>query len=73
MAQRGRPPIKKPERAVVSSDDARVIVNIFSPDHEPKQFSYTVKNLRGNTTHALREPKEVMQSIINGLVRKYGS
>lgn len=81
MAKRGRPP-KVPtvtstetlsQRATVSGNDARVIVNIFSPDHEPKQFSYTVKNLKGNTTHALRNPEEVMKTVISGLIRKYGA
>ena len=65
--------LPKNTRKVVDGVDARVVVNIFSPDHEPEQFSYKITNISGNSSHTTREPKSIMQAIIGGIVRKYGS
>jgi len=73
VAKRPEENIPKNTRKIVDGDDARVVINVFSPDHEPEQFSYTIKNIRGNSSHVTREPRNIMSSIVSGIVRKFGS
>jgi hypothetical protein len=65
--------IPKSTRQVVGGNDARVTVNIFSPDHEPQSYTYRITNIRGNSSHVSREPKNIMSAIISGIIGKYGS
>ena len=62
-------PIKK---KAISGIDAKVIINIFSPDHEPEEFKLEIPNICGAANLLHRSPEHIAAAIINGLRAKYG-
>lgn len=65
--------VEKPVSKVVEGIDARVLINIYSPDHEPQEFRITIPNIVGATNHHSRTPEQVANAIIHGLRGVYGT
>lgn len=57
---------------IVEGLDARVLVNIYSPGHEPQEFRVTVPNIVGASNLLHRSPEMVKDVIVEGLRKKYG-
>lgn len=56
----------------ISGIDAKIIINVFSPGHEPEEFKVTVPNICGAANLLHRSPESIAASIIRGLRDKYG-
>jgi len=67
--------IKKIEKAVskvIDGTDAKVLINVYSPGHEPKEFRITIPNICGTANLQHRSPESLAEVIIEGLRAKYG-
>jgi len=65
-------PIKKTKSRNVEGADAKIIINIYSPGHEPAEFRITAPNIIGAANLLHRSPENVAAAIISGLRAKYG-
>jgi len=66
---------KKPTQAVsklVDGGDAKVLINVFTPGHEPQEFRISIPNICGSANLLHRSPEHVAAAIISGLRAKYG-
>ena len=63
---------KEPASKEVQGTDARVLMNVYSPGHEPKEFRLKIPNITGSCNLLHRSPENIAQAIINGLRAKYG-
>lgn len=57
---------------LVEGIDARVLINVYSPGHEPKEFRVTIPNIVGSANLLHRSPESVADMLIQGLRAKYG-
>lgn len=65
--------IKKTEVSkIIEGLDARVVVNIYSPGHEPKEVRLEIPNIIGAANLLHRSPESIAQAVISGLQAKYG-
>lgn len=66
--------VKKTEAkpTLVDGIDARVLINVYSPGHEPQEFRVTIPNIVGSANLLHRSPESVASMIISGLRAKYG-
>lgn len=55
---------------IVEGADAKVIVNIFSPGHEPQEFKITIPNIDANLLY--RSPEYIYKEVVSGLRAKFG-
>ena len=62
----------KPASRTVDGADGRVLINIYSPGHEPTEFRIHIPNIIGATNLLHRSPEAVAQAVIDGLRAKYG-
>lgn len=62
----------KTKREPYAGLDAKVVVNIFAPDCEPQEFTFTVPNIRGNASLPERTPVKIAGAVMGGLASKYG-
>jgi len=67
-----KPKIQKPVSKNVQGLDAKIVINVFSPDHEPQEFRFIVPNIIGESTHLTRSPEYIASAIVAGLRAKYG-
>lgn len=67
--------VKKTVKAaprVVEGANASVLINVFSPGHEPTEFRVTIPNIVGSANLLHRSPFTITSTIIAGLRAKYG-
>lgn len=57
---------------IVEGIDGRVLINVYSPGHEPQEFRVTIPNINGSANLLHRSPEAVAQAVIDGLRAKYG-
>ena len=58
---------------IVEGIDGRVVINVYSPGHEPKEFRVTIPHITGNSNLHTRKPEDVVSAVISGLRAKYGN
>ena len=63
--------IKKVSK-LVEGADAKVLINVFSPGHEPMEFRVSIPNIIGAANLLHRSPEHVAAAIISGLRAEYG-
>ena len=63
---------KTVKRKPYDGNNAKVIVNIFAPDYEPQEFTFTVSNVKGNAVLNKRAPADIAGTIM-GSLRRFGS
>ena len=63
---------KEIHRALVSGRDAIVLINIFPPDNEPKEFKVRIPKIVNTCPPPHRESGYIAGVIIGALKRKYG-
>ena len=61
-----------PKSHIVEGADARVLINVYSPGHEPQEFRVTIPNIKGSANLLHRSPESIAGMIIRGLRAKYG-
>lgn len=57
---------------IVEGIDGRVLINVYSPGHEPQEFRVTIPNISGATNLLHRSPEYIAAEVIKGLRAKYG-
>ena len=62
----------KPASKIVEGADARVLINVYSPGHEPEEIRVTIPNICGSANLFYRSPEQIAEVIIEGLRAKYG-
>ena len=62
----------KPVSRLVEGADSKVLINVFSPGHEPQEFRISIPNIVGSANLLHRSPESVAASMIEGLRAKYG-
>ena len=65
-------PDKTEVSRIVEGIDARVLINVYSPGHEPQEFRVSIPNIVGSANLLHRSPESIANSIIEGLRAKYG-
>ncbi len=65
---------KKTEKKshIVEGLDARVLINVYSPGHEPQEFRITIPNIVGAANLLNRDANHIATAVIQGLRAKYG-
>ena len=63
----------KPVSRIVEGADARVLINVYTPGHEPTEFRISIPNIRGAANLLHRSPENVVTAAISGLRAKYGN
>lgn len=66
------PVVAAPVSRNVEGVDAKVLINVFSPGHEPQEFRITIPNIVGSANLLHRSPDVVTENIKSGLRAKYG-
>ncbi len=56
----------------VEGVDAKLLINIYSPGHEPIEFRIKVKNIIGAANLLHRSPEVMIDAVKDGLKDKYG-
>lgn len=64
--------VSKPVSRVFEGSDAKVLINIYSPGHDPKEFRITIPNITGGANLLHRSPEYIIVEVIKGLQTKYG-
>lgn len=62
----------KPVSKEIDGTDAKVLINVYSPGHEPKEFRVTIPNITGSANLLHRSPESIAATVISGLRAKYG-
>ena len=65
-------PVAKPVSRLVEGSDAKVLINVFSPGHEPQEFRISIPNIVGAANLLHRSPESVAAEMIRGLRAKFG-
>ena len=63
---------KAVKRKPYEGNDAKVILNIFTPDYEPQEYTFTIKNIKGNSSFNKRSPVKIAGAMMGG-ARRFGS
>ena len=66
------PASKAPISKVFEGVDAKVLINVYSPGHEPEEIRITIPNICGSANLFYRSPESLAEVIIEGLRAKYG-
>lgn len=67
-------PVKEaPVSRIVEGADARVLINVYTPGHEPKEFRFSIPNITGAANLLHRSPESIATAIISGLRAKFGN
>lgn len=61
------------KRALVEGKDAVVLINIFSPDNEPREFKIRIPKIIHSASPSHREPGYIAGILLGALRGKYGS
>jgi len=64
--------VAAPVSKIVESTDAKVLINVYSPGHEPKEFRITIPSICGSANLLHRSPESIAAAAIEGLRAKYG-
>lgn len=64
---------KKAASNIVEGTDARVLINVYTPGHEPKEFRLSIPNITGAANLLHRSPESIVTELIKGLRAKYGN
>jgi len=62
---------KKP-RKPVDSPDAKIILNVFTRDFAPEEYTITIPNIKGKASINKRSPADIAGAALGGLRAKYG-
>lgn len=62
-----------PVSRIVEGTEGRVLINVYSPGHEPKEFRVSIPDISGNSNLLSRNPENVAQAVIDGLRAKFGN
>lgn len=62
----------KKERQPVEGPDAKVHIEIYSPDHQAKDYWITIPNIKGCSTWNTRTPEIIAGKVVGGLRAHYG-
>lgn len=67
-------PVKtaKPASKTVEGIDGVVVINIFSPGHEPTEKRVSIPHITGATNLLHRSPDYILDAVVDGLRTKYG-
>lgn len=63
---------KAKKSRIVEGINGKIIINIFSPGHEPTEFRAEIPNIVGSANLLHRSPESIAEMIIAGLRAKYG-
>ena len=63
----------KPVSRLVEGADARVLINVYTPGHEPEEFRISIPNITGAANLLHRSPESIATAIISGLRAKFGN
>jgi len=56
----------------VETINAKVLINVFSPGHDPTEFRINIPNIVGSANLLHRSPESIAAAVISGLRAKYG-
>ena len=65
--------VKELKKAVVEGRDAVILINVFSPGEEPKEFKVRIPKIRNNAPPPHCEAKYIAGLLIGTLKQRYGS
>lgn len=73
---RAKTPKERAEKTTVSAvegKDGGIILNVFVPGYQPKEFNISLPNIVGEQLYNKRSPEEVKMAMVAGLRKVFGN